>query len=442
MLFCNKRSNYLYDYANTRVLYADFVGTTHGLSNAFFKHVVNLTLNFGPQHPAAHGVLRLVLELDGEYLVTTDAHIGLLHRGTEKLLEYKTYMQGLPYFDRLDYVSMMAQEHAFSLAIESLLSIQVPFRAKMIRILFAEITRILNHLLAVTTHAIDVGALTPMLWGFEEREKLMEFYERVSGARFHANYIRPGGVSTDLPIGLLDDIYIFIKQFNYRINEIEGLLSGNRIWKQRLVGVGAISKSFAQQHGFSGVMLRSTGVAWDIRRVLPYDGYDLMDFSIPVGRYGDSYDRYLLRMEEMRQSVKIIEQALNFLAADSLIEKQEDVSADKSLVHHYRHQNYKYAAPSRSFLKYSMEALIHHFKLYSEGVLIEPNEVYIPVESPKGEFGVHLVSNGTNKPERCRIRAPGFFHLEALSHMAEGVMLPDLVVLIGTLDVVFGEIDR
>lgn len=409
------------------------------LSHSFFRHVVNLTLNFGPQHPAAHGVLRLVLELDGEYLVNIDPHIGLLHRGTEKLLEYKTYMQGLPYFDRLDYVSMMAQEHAFSLAVESLLSIEVPFRAKMIRVLFAEITRILNHLLAVTTHAIDVGALTPMLWGFEEREKLMEFYERVSGARFHANYIRPGGVSADLPVGLLDDIYEFISQFVYRINEIEGLLSNNRIWKQRLVGVGVISREFANEHGFTGVMLRSTGMCWDLRTVMPYDGYDLMDFSIPVGRYGDSYDRFLLRMEEMRQSVKIIEQALNFLSVKPI---EGSLNFEDDLVFYYKHQNFKYAAPSRSFLKYSMEALIHHFKLYSEGVLIEPNEVYIPVESPKGEFGVHVVSNGTNKPERCRIRAPGFFHLEGLSTMAKGVMLPDLVTIIGTLDVVFGEIDR
>lgn len=406
------------------------------LSTNFFKHVINLTLNFGPQHPAAHGVLRLVLELDGEYLVKTDPHIGLLHRGTEKLLEYKTYMQGLPYFDRLDYVSMMAQEHAFSLAVESLLAVEVPFRAKMIRVLFCELTRLLNHLLAITTHAIDVGALTPMLWGFEEREKLMEFYERVSGARFHANYIRPGGVVSDLPLGLLDDIYEFSSQFVYRINEIEDLLSTNRIWKQRLVGVGSISKDFALSHAFSGVMLRSVGVCWDLRRSLPYDGYEYLDFAIPVGRFGDSYDRFLLRMEEMRQSIKIIFQALDFLSHTEML------VVDDNIFSFYRLQNAKFVAPSRSFLKYSMESLIHHFKLYSEGVLIPQNEVYIPVESPKGEFGVYLISNGSSKPERCRIRAPGFFHLQALPTMAQGVMLPDLVTLIGTLDVVFGEIDR
>lgn len=406
------------------------------LSSNFFKHIVNLTLNFGPQHPAAHGVLRLVLELDGEYLVNVDPHIGLLHRGTEKLLEYKTYMQGLPYFDRLDYVSMMAQEHAFSLAVESLLSIEVPLRAKLIRVLFCELTRLLNHLLAVTTHAIDVGALTPMLWGFEEREKLMEFYERVSGARFHANYIRPGGVVSDLPLGLLDDIYNFATQFMYRINEIEDLLSNNRIWKQRLVGVGVVSKDFALQNAFSGVMLRSVGVCWDLRRTMPYDSYETLEFAVPVGRFGDSYDRYLLRMEEMRQSVKIIFQVLDRLA------HQELLSVDQNIFSFYRLQNAKVVAPSRSFLKYSMESLIHHFKLYSEGVLVPQEEVYIPVESPKGEFGIHLVSNGTNKPERCRIRAPGFFHLQALVTMAKGVMLPDLVTLIGTLDVVFGEIDR
>lgn len=407
------------------------------LDSIFFQHVVNLTLNFGPQHPAAHGVLRLVLELEGEYLIGVDAHIGLLHRGTEKLLEYKTYTQGLPYFDRLDYVSMMAQEQAFSLSVESLLKIDIPFRAKLIRVLFAEITRILNHLLAVTTHAIDVGALTPMLWGFEEREKLMEFYERVSGARFHANYIRPGGVAWDLPLGLLDDIFIFIKQFVYRIQEIEDLLSENRIWKQRLVGVGQISKSFAETYAFSGVMLRSVGINWDLRQLLGYDAYKYVNFAVPVGRFGDSYDRYLLRMEEMRQSVKIIEQVLQLLNLNNRLE-QVDVRS----IFFNKYQGFKHITPSRSKLKYSMESLIHHFKLYSEGYNVMYNEIYVPVESPKGEFGVYVVANNTSRPDRVRIRAPGFWHLQAIDEMAHHVMLPDLVTIVGTLDVVFGEIDR
>lgn len=407
------------------------------LDSLFFQHVVNLTLNFGPQHPAAHGVLRLVLELEGEYLMGIDAHIGLLHRGTEKLLEYKTYTQGLPYFDRLDYVSMMAQEQAFSLAVESLLKIDIPFRAKLIRVLFAEITRILNHLLAVTTHAIDVGALTPMLWGFEEREKLMEFYERVSGARFHANYIRPGGVAWDLPLGLLDDIFLFINQFVYRIQEIEDLLSENRIWKQRLVGVGSISKNFATTYAFSGIMLRSTGINWDLRQLLGYDAYKYLNFSVPVGRFGDSYDRYLLRMEEMRQSIKIIEQILKLL---TLHTKFDEI--DMRSIHFNKYQGLKSITPSRSKLKYSMESLIHHFKLYSEGYNVLYNEIYLPIESPKGEFGVYVVANNTSRPDRLRIRAPGFWHLQAIGEMAKYVMLPDLVTIIGTLDVVFGEIDR
>lgn len=433
-------------FLNSKLLYSQnllagqpIINSSNDLSldSVFFQHVVNLTLNFGPQHPAAHGVLRLVLELEGEYLIGIDAHIGLLHRGTEKLLEYKTYTQGLPYFDRLDYVSMMAQEQAFSLAVETLLKIDIPFRAKLIRVLFAEITRILNHLLAVTTHAIDVGALTPMLWGFEEREKLMEFYERVSGARFHANYIRPGGVAWDLPLGLLDDIYTFIHQFVYRIQEIEDLLSENRIWKQRLVGVGVVTKNFAETYAFSGVLLRSTGINWDLRQLLGYDAYKYVDFAVAVGRFGDSYDRYLIRMEEMRQSVKIIEQILNLL---NLNTRLDQINLRSSSYNKY--QGFKQMAPSRSKLKYSMESLIHHFKLYSEGYNVLYNEIYLPVESPKGEFGVYVVANNTSRPDRVRIRAPGFWHLQAIDEMAKHVMLPDLVTIVGTLDVVFGEIDR
>lgn len=387
--------------------------------------IKNFTMNFGPQHPAAHGVLRLVLELDGEVVERADPHIGLLHRGTEKLIEYKTYLQALPYFDRLDYVSMMAQEHGYSLAVEKLLNCNVPVRAQYIRVLFCELTRLLNHLLAVTTHALDVGALTPFLWGFEEREKLMEFYERVSGARMHAAYIRPGGVAQDLPLGFLDDVYAFIKQFGYRVNEIEELLTNNRIWKQRLVDIGVVSLENALNWGFSGVMLRGSGLAWDLRKSQSYDVYDQLEFSIPVGMNGDCYDRYLIRIEEMRQSLHIIYQCLNNMPNGFV--KVDDR---------------KISPPARALMKYSMESLIHHFKLYSEGYSVPAGEVYATVEAPKGEFGVFLVSNGTNRPYRCRIKAPGFLHLQGLDFMSKGHMIADVVTIIGTQDIVFGEVDR
>ena len=390
-----------------------------------YKKLRNFSLNFGPQHPAAHGVLRLILELDGEVVERADPHIGLLHRGTEKLIEYKTYLQALPYFDRLDYVSMMVQEHCYSLAVEDLLNVKVPLRAQYIRVLFSEITRILNHLLAVTTHALDVGALTPFLWAFEEREKLMEFYERVSGARMHAAYIRPGGVSQDLPIGLLDDIYRFCIQFSSRIDEIEELLTNNRIWKQRLVNIGIVTISQALNWGFSGVMLRGSGIAWDLRRTQPYEIYEELDFNVPVGKNGDCYDRYLIRMNEMRQSINIINQCINQIP-NGLV-KTDD---------------HKLFPPTRASMKESMEALIHHFKLYSEGFSVPANETYAATEAPKGEFGVFLVSNNTNRPFRCYIRAPGFAHLQGLNFMSKGHMIADVVTIIGTQDIVFGEIDR
>ena len=385
----------------------------------------NFTINFGPQHPAAHGVLRLVLDLDGEVVERADPHIGLLHRGTEKLIEYKTYMQALPYFDRLDYVSMMAQEQTYSLAVEKLLSCRVPLRGRYIRVLFAEITRILNHLLAVGCHAMDVGATTPMLWAFEEREKLMEFYERVSGARLHAAYIRPGGVSQDLPLGLLDDIYIFSEQFSTRIDEMEELLTGNRIWKQRLVDIGVVSAKDAKDWGFSGVMLRGSGVSWDLRKTQPYDVYDYMDFDVPVGTNGDCFDRYLIRIEEMRQSLGIIHQCINTIPEGAV------KSSDAKIV-----------APSRSQVKNSMESLIHHFKLHTEGFSVPSGETYVATEAPKGEFGVFLISNGSNKPYRCKIKAPGFNHLQALDFMSKGHLVADVVTIIGTQDIVFGEVDR
>ena len=389
------------------------------------KKIKNFTLNFGPQHPAAHGVLRLVLEMQGEVVERADPHIGLLHRGTEKLIETKTYLQALPYFDRLDYVSMMCQEHAFSLAVEKLIQCEVPLRAQYIRVLFSEITRILNHLLALTTHAMDVGALTPMLWAFEERERLFEFYERVSGARMHAAYIRPGGVAQDLPIGLCDDIYKFIESFASRIDELEELLTGNRIWKQRLVNIGIVSATDALAWGFSGPMLRASGIAWDLRKTQPYDVYDKLDFDIPVGTQGDCYDRYLIRVEEMRQSIKIIAQCLNNMPSGMI--KSDDR---------------KITPPSRIQMKQSMESLIHHFKLYTEGFAVPSSEIYQAVEAPKGEFGVYLVSNGTNKPYRCKIRAPGFAHLQAIDLMSKHHMLADVVTIIGTQDIVFGEVDR
>ena len=395
------------------------------INKPVLKKIKNYTMNFGPQHPAAHGVLRLILELDGEVIEKADPHIGLLHRGTEKLIEYKTYTQALPYFDRLDYVSMMAQEHAYSLAVEKLLNLEVPKRAQYIRVLFSEITRILNHLLAITTHALDVGALTPFLWGFEERERLMEFYERVSGARLHASYIRPGGVHQDIPIGLLDDIFSFAKQFGSRIDEIEEMLTNNRIWKQRLVDIGIVKIQDALDWGFSGVLLRGSGLAWDLRKQQPYDVYDEIDFNIPIGLTGDCYARYLVRVEEMRQSLNIILQCLNKMPEGFI--KTDDR---------------KILPPSRALMKHSMESLIHHFKLYSEGYSVSAGETYCAVEAPKGEFGVYLVSNSTNKPYRCRIKAPGFLHLQGLDFMSKGHMIADVVTIIGTLDIVFGEVDR
>ena len=389
------------------------------------KKVKNFTLNFGPQHPAAHGVLRLVLEMNGEVVERADPHIGLLHRGTEKLIEYKTYLQALPYFDRLDYVSMMAQEHGYSLAVEKLIHCQVPLRAQYIRVLFSEITRILNHLLALTTHAMDVGALTPFLWAFEEREKLMEFYERVSGARMHAAYIRPGGVSQDLPFGLCEDLFRFAEQFASRIDELEEMLTNNRIWKQRLVDIGIVTAEQALDWGFSGVMVRGSGIAWDLRKTQPYDVYHQMNFDIPVGTRGDCYDRYLIRVEEMRQSLRILLQALNQMPEGMI--KSDDR---------------KITPPSRPQMKQSMESLIHHFKLYTEGFSVPAAETYTALEAPKGEFGVYLVSNGSNRPYRCKIRAPGFAHLQGLDFMAKKHMLADVVTIIGTQDIVFGEVDR
>jgi len=387
--------------------------------------IKNFTLNFGPQHPAAHGVLRLVLELNGEVVERADPHIGLLHRGTEKLIEYKNYQQALPYFDRLDYVSMMAQEQCYSMAVEKLVNCTVPRRAQVIRTMFLEITRILNHLLAVSCHALDVGATTPFMWAFEEREKLMEFYERVSGARMHAAYVRPGGVHVDLPIGMSEDIYLFCEQFPGRLDEMEELLTGSRIWKQRLVDVGYVSADEALDWGFTGVMLRGSGVPWDLRRSQPYEIYPELDFEVPIGKNGDCYDRYLIRVEEMRQATSMVVQCLNLLEPG--IVKTDDR---------------KITPPSRGELKGDMESLIHHFKLYTEGYSPPPGETYTACEAPKGEFGVYLVSDGTNRPYRCHIRAPGFAHLQGLDFMAKGHMLADVVAIIGTQDIVFGEVDR
>ena len=389
------------------------------------KKIKNFSINFGPQHPAAHGVLRLILELNGEVVQKADSHIGLLHRGTEKLIEYKNYLQALPYFDRLDYVSMMCQEHAYVLAIEKLLNCDVPLRAQYIRVLFSEITRILNHLLAVCCHALDVGAMTPYFWGFEEREKLMEFYERVSGARMHAAYFRPGGVNQDLPKGLLNDIYIFCEQFNIRLDEIEEMLTNNRIWKQRLVDIGIISAKDALNLGFSGVMLRGSGISWDLRKTQPYEIYNQLEFDIPVGTNGDCYDRYLIRIEEMRQSIRIISQIINKIPKGSI--KLDDK---------------KITNPNRTQIKNSMESLIHHFKYYSENISVNSGETFTVIEAPKGEYGVYLIADGTNKPYRCKIKSPGFLHLQALDFMSKNHMIADVVTIIGTLDVVFGEIDR
>ncbi len=389
------------------------------------KDLKNFTINFGPQHPAAHGVLRLILELDGEIITRADPHIGLLHRGTEKLIEYKTYLQALPYFDRLDYVSMMAQEHTYSLAVEKIGGLIVPQRAKVLRVIFAEITRILNHLLAVGCHAMDVGAMTPFLWAFEEREKLMEFYERVSGARMHAAYIRPGGVSSDIPAGFLDDLFLFMDQFNLRLDEMEEMLTSNRIWKERLVDVGVVTAKKAIDWGFSGVMLRGSGVSWDLRKSQPYEIYSDIDFLVPVGYNGDCYDRYIVRVEEMRQSLVILEKAIDLLVVGPI--KIDD---------------YKVSPPSRLDMKNSMEAVIHHFKLFAEGMVLPYGETYSATEAPKGEFGVYLISNNTANPYRCKIKAPGFGHLQALNEMTKGHMIADVVTIIGTQDIVFGEVDR
>ncbi|XP_072049444.1 NADH dehydrogenase [ubiquinone] iron-sulfur protein 2, mitochondrial-like [Amphiura filiformis] len=389
------------------------------------RDISNLVVNFGPQHPAAHGVLRLVMEISGETVVRCDPHVGLLHRGTEKLIEYKTYNQALPYFDRLDYVSMMCNEQAFSLAVERLLNIDIPERAKWIRVLFGELTRLANHIMAVATHALDIGAMTPFFWLFEEREKTFEFYERVSGARMHAAYIRPGGVNQDLPLGLMDDIYDFTKNITLRIDELEEMLTNNRIWKDRTVGIGVISAQDALNYGMSGVMLRGSGIKWDLRKVQPYDAYDKVEFDIPIGTHGDTYDRYLCRVEEMRQSIRIIEQCLNRMPPGEI--KVDD---------------HKICPPKRAEMKDSMEALIHHFKHYTDGYHVPPGSTYTVIEAPKGEFGVYLVSDGSQKPYRCKIKAPGFLHLAGLDKVSRGHMLADVVAIIGTLDVVFGEIDR
>lgn len=389
------------------------------------SNLKHYTLNFGPQHPAAHGVLRLILELSGEIVIRADPHVGLLHRGTEKLIEYKTYLQALPYFDRLDYVSMMVNEQAYSLAVEKLLNIDIPDRAKYIRTMFGEITRILNHIMALTTHALDIGAFTPFLWMFEEREKLMEFYERASGARMHAAYVRPGGVAQDIPLGLLDDIHRWSTQFSSRVDEMEELLTNNPIWKARLTGIAPVSIEKALAWGFSGPMLRSCGLAWDLRKQQPYDAYDRVEFDVPVGTTGDSYDRYLIRVEEMRQSLNIVHQCLNQMPEGPV--KVDDM---------------KISPPPRKYMKESMEGLIHHFKLYSEGYSVPPGETYVAVEAPKGEFGVYLVSDGTSKPYRCKIRAPGFAHLSSFDWLTRYHQIADVVAIIGTCDVVFGEIDR
>ncbi len=385
----------------------------------------NFTINFGPQHPAAHGVLRLVLELEGEIVQRVDPHIGLLHRGTEKLIEHKTYLQALPYFDRLDYVAPMNQEHAYCLAIEKLANIDVPRRAQFIRVLYSEIGRILSHMLNITTQAMDVGALTPPVWGFEEREKLMIFYERASGSRMHAAYFRPGGVHQDLPPKLLTDILAWCDQFPEKLDDIETLLTGNRIFKQRNVDIGVVSKQDCYDWGFSGIMVRGSGIPWDLRRNQPYEIYSELDFKIPLGKNGDCYDRYLCRVEEMYESVKIIRQCIEKMPTGPVM------SSDN-----------KVAPPRRADMKQSMEALIHHFKLYTEGFRVPEGEVYSCVEAPKGEFGVYLVSDGSNKPYRCKVRAPGFPNLAAMDYLNKGHMLADVSAILGSLDIVFGEIDR
>ncbi|VDN54614.1 unnamed protein product, partial [Dracunculus medinensis] len=389
------------------------------------KNIENMTLNFGPQHPAAHGVLRLVLQLEGEVIIKATPHIGLLHRATEKLIEHKTYAQALPYFDRLDYVSMMCNENAFSLAVEKLLGINIPPRAKYIRTMMSEITRLQNHIMGITTHALDIGAMTPLFWLFEEREKLFELVERASGARMHANYVRPGGVAWDLPLGLMDDIYDWCVKFPQRIDELEDMLTENRIWKARTIDIGLVSASDALNWGFSGVMLRGSGIKWDVRKAQPYDAYDEVEFDVPVGTKGDCYDRYLCRVEEMRQSLKIVHQCLNKMPTGEI--KIDDQ---------------KIVPPKRAEMKESMESLIHHFKLFSEGFQVPPGATYTSVEAPKGEFGVYLVSDGSSKPYRCYIRAPGFPHIAAIHEICYMALLADVVAVIGTLDLVFGEVDR
>lgn len=385
----------------------------------------NMTINFGPQHPAAHGVLRLILEMDGEVITRADPHIGLLHRGTEKLIEYKTYTQAIPYFDRLDYVSPMCQEHAYALTVEKLLGCEVPLRAQYIRVLFSEITRILNHIMAVTTQALDVGAMTPLLWMFEEREKMMGFYEKVSGSRMHSAYIRPGGVHQDLPKGLLEEITEFANGYIKYVDDLENLLTDNRIFKQRMVDIGVVTKDEALAWGFSGPMIRGSGLAWDLRKSQPYEVYGELDFDIPIGKNGDSYDRYLIRVAEMRESIKIIKQCLEKMPQGPIM------TSDR-----------KIAPPKRGEMKHSMEALINHFKLFTEGYHVPVGEAYAAVEAPKGEFGVYIISTGGNKPHRCRVRAPGFAHLQALDFMVKGHMLADVVTIISTQDIVFGEVDR
>ncbi|HWJ87286.1 MAG TPA: NADH-quinone oxidoreductase subunit D [Pelagibacterium sp.] len=391
--------------------------------------VRTFNINFGPQHPAAHGVLRLVLELDGEVVERVDPHVGLLHRGTEKLIEHKTYLQAVPYFDRLDYVAPMNQEHAFALAVEKLLDLKVPFRGQLIRVLYSEIGRLLSHLLNVTTQAMDVGALTPPLWGFEQREQLMIFYERASGSRMHAAYFRPGGVHQDLPQDLIDDIEKFTETFPKALDDIDSLITENRIFKQRNVDIATVSLEDAWAWGFSGVMVRGSGAAWDLRKSQPYECYDRLDFDIPVGKNGDCYDRYLVRMEEMRQSNSIMKQCIDLMNAP---EGKGPVSATDG----------KVVPPSRGEMKRSMEALIHHFKLYTEGYRVPAGEVYAAVEAPKGEFGVYLVADGTNKPYRCKIRAPGFAHLQAMDFLCRGHLLADVSAILGSIDIVFGEVDR
>ncbi|NTB01901.1 NADH-quinone oxidoreductase subunit D [Agrobacterium tumefaciens] len=392
-------------------------------------NVRNFTINFGPEHPSAHGVLRLVLELDGEIVERVDPHIGLLHRGTEKLIETKTYLQAVPYFDRLDYVAPMNQEHAFALAVEKLLGLEIPMRGQLIRVLYSEIGRILSHIMNVTTQAMDVGAMTPPVWGFEEREKLMVFYERACGARMHSAYVRPGGVHQDLPPELVDDIGKWCDPFLTVLDNIEGLLTDNRIYKQRNVDIGVVSLEDAFAWGFTGVMVRGSGAAWDLRRAQPYECYSDLQFDIPVGKNGDCYDRYLIRMQEMRESVKIMKQCVDLLSGKHRIGPVSSLDG-------------KVVPPKRGEMKRSMEALIHHFKLYTEGYHVPAGEVYAAVEAPKGEFGVYVVADGSNKPYRCKIRAPGYAHLQAMDFLCKGHQLADVTAVLGSLDIVFGEVDR